>query len=411
MNDAALDFSPDPAAQARLARKRLVTTDLDSAQIAALPRAAREAAFFSAKVQDARTLAALKSQVQQALDLTGNDTRAAFVANMRKLIGGATGNVANLQGDSGQLTDITSGRRLGLIYDHQLTEARARSAWLREQTPALLDEYPCQELVRTRPSRHPRSDWGDRWAAAGGQTFGVRMIARKDDPVWESLSRFGTPYPPFDYGSGMGLRNMDRETSVALGVIQAADIIEPTATGHEWQVEHEWKDADPQTRDTLLDYMREHFGDAVKEVTDKDGSTRLVLNTPLRLKNIDKVNERRERLRTLLPSLPEGTGFEQAVSAATTITDSTGRPVTLDLHHLDNQSGKDRTYRKKFLPAALDAVRTAPPVTGPDGNLHYTRFWERDGFTYGVEAIVGKDGALFDYFDIDQKKAPGKPGA
>lgn len=83
-----LDFSPDPAEQARLAGKRLVTTDLDSAQIAALPRAAREAAFFSAKVQDARVLATLKAEAQKALDLTGNDSRAAFVANMRKLIGG-----------------------------------------------------------------------------------------------------------------------------------------------------------------------------------------------------------------------------------------------------------------------------------------------------------------------------------
>ncbi len=402
-----LDFSPNPAEQQRLARKRIVTTDLDSAQIAALPRAAREAAFFSAKVQDARTLGAMKSELQRALDLTGNDSRAAFVANMRKIIGGGrvTDTVANIQGDSGKLTDITSGRRLGLIYDHQLTEARNRATWLREQTPALLDEYPCQELVRVRVSKNPRSDWAERWAAAGGQTYGGRMIAKKDSPVWEALSRFGTPYPPFDYGSGMGVRNVDRETSVALGVIKAADAVEPTATGHEWKVEHEWKDADPQTKELFLDFMREHFQGAVKEVTDKDGSTRLVLNTPLRLKNIDRETELRDRRIKLLPSLPEGQSFEQAISATTTITDSTGRPVSLDLHHLDSRSGKDRTYRKQFLPAALDAIKTTAPVTGADGNLHYTKFYELDGFTHGVEAIVGKDGALFDYFDI-KKKGP-----
>jgi hypothetical protein len=31
-----------------------------------------------------------------------------------------------------------------------------------------------------------------------------RMIARKDSPIWEALSRFGTPYPPFDFNSGCG---------------------------------------------------------------------------------------------------------------------------------------------------------------------------------------------------------------
>ncbi|WP_043582616.1 hypothetical protein [Geminisphaera colitermitum] len=264
-----LDFSPDPAEQARLAGKRLVTTDLDSAQIAALPRAAREAAFFSAKVQDARVLATLKAEAQKALDLTGNDSRAAFVANMRKLIGGQRGNVANLQGDSGQLTDITSGRRLGLIYDHQLTEARARATWLREQTPALLDEYPCQELVRVRASRNPRGDWQERFLAAGGKpSRSGRPIARKDDPVWKNLSRFGSPYPPFDYGSGMGVRNVDREESIAEGVIAAGDVIAPTAASHEWEVEHEWHDADPQTKDLLLDFMQEHFGNAVRSTAD-----------------------------------------------------------------------------------------------------------------------------------------------
>jgi hypothetical protein len=38
---------------------------------------------------------------------------------------------------------------------------------------------------------------------AGGQIFGGRMIALKSDPIWTAISAFGTPYPPFDYNSGM----------------------------------------------------------------------------------------------------------------------------------------------------------------------------------------------------------------
>lgn len=86
--------------------------------------------------------------------------------------------------------------------------------------------------------------------------------------MWKNLSRFGSPYPPFDYGSGMGVRNVDREESIAEGVIAAGDVIAPTAASHEWEVEHEWHDADPQTKDLLLDFMQEHFGNAVRSTAD-----------------------------------------------------------------------------------------------------------------------------------------------
>jgi hypothetical protein len=45
------------------------------------------------------------------------------------------------------------------------------------------------------------------------------MIALKTDPVWAAISRFGTPYPPFDFNSGMGVRDISRRECLSLGII------------------------------------------------------------------------------------------------------------------------------------------------------------------------------------------------
>lgn len=47
------------------------------------------------------------------------------------------------------------------------------------------------------------------------------MVALKSDSVWTNLSRFGRPYPPFDYGSGMGVEDVDREEAIELGLLPA----------------------------------------------------------------------------------------------------------------------------------------------------------------------------------------------
>lgn len=46
------------------------------------------------------------------------------------------------------------------------------------------------------------------------------MIALKTSDVWEKLSVFGRPWAPFDFGSGMGCRDVERTECVKLGLIQ-----------------------------------------------------------------------------------------------------------------------------------------------------------------------------------------------
>jgi hypothetical protein len=120
--------------------------------------------------------------------------------------------------------------------------------------------WPAQELVRVIDSEHPR-DWATRWAEAGGEFSGGRMIALKNDPIWEKISRFGTPYPPFDFNSGMDVADVDRDEAVALGLIDRDEQVEPQIEDFNARLEASLPDADPAT----MEGLRDIFGDQVAE--------------------------------------------------------------------------------------------------------------------------------------------------
>ena len=79
--------------------------------------------------------------------------------------------------------------------------------------------FPAQELVRIEERQVPRS-WQNIWRSHGGKIYpGGRMIALKEDPIWSAISRFGNPYPPFDYNSGMGVDDVSYDEALKLGVL------------------------------------------------------------------------------------------------------------------------------------------------------------------------------------------------
>jgi len=45
------------------------------------------------------------------------------------------------------------------------------------------------------------------------------MIALKDDPIWETVSAFGLPFRPFDFLSGMDIRDIKRSEATELDLI------------------------------------------------------------------------------------------------------------------------------------------------------------------------------------------------
>ena len=52
------------------------------------------------------------------------------------------------------------------------------------------------------------------------------MIALKDDPIWTEISAFGTPYPPFDFRSGMWVRDVSRAEAERLGLLAPGQKVE-----------------------------------------------------------------------------------------------------------------------------------------------------------------------------------------
>ena len=101
------------------------------------------------------------------------------------------------------------------------------------QTPIALNLYPAQELFRAE-DRTDRRLWGSRWNAARRQlgestsalpvdapngTADSGMYAIKNDPIWETISTFGLPYAPFDFNSGMDVRDISFEEAQSLGLI------------------------------------------------------------------------------------------------------------------------------------------------------------------------------------------------
>lgn len=222
MPNLSVSLSSDPQAVSRFDSRRATPSIRTSAEWERVAPALREKCFFSARVNDAEVLGKMRELIGKAVDSSKRNPNEAlvsqdkFISEMKSFLRSR----GYTMGGS-KLTDITSRRRLGLIYDMNVQEAREYARYVRGQNADALDMYPAQEFLRVESRRVPRTDWPTRWRAAGGKIIGGRMVALKSDSVWTNLSRFGRPYPPFDYGSGMGVEDVDREEAIELGLLPA----------------------------------------------------------------------------------------------------------------------------------------------------------------------------------------------
>jgi len=209
------------AAVAQLEKKTPVASALKSAGWAQMPLALRERAFFTSTVENLRVVAEAQNKIHDALSLAGEGrmNKATFVADMRQLLNAPAG-------DSKELTDIASRKRLELIYNHNIESAREYARWVTGQDPDILDAFPAQELLRVE-ERQMKRNWPQRWMEHGGKFFGGRMIALKNDPIWEKISDFGTPWPPFAFNSGMGVQDIERDEAEAIGLLAPGQTVAP----------------------------------------------------------------------------------------------------------------------------------------------------------------------------------------
>lgn len=247
--------------------KSILPTVLSSAELSGVSPELLERAMFSARVYNAELLQGIKNRIDGILRGTpteGRDAAGTFrpellqpgqvpqVTMDRSLARVELKEILRDIGyqptdarDVGTIKDLRTDARLNLILDTNTQMAQGYGWWAQGQDEVVLDEWPCQELIRIS-DRVERRNWYSRWTAAGGRIYagsprglpltngvgvGGRCIARKDDPIWGAISRFGTPYPPFDFNSGIDVRDVSRAEAMDLGIIDRDTRVEPQTRG------------------------------------------------------------------------------------------------------------------------------------------------------------------------------------
>jgi hypothetical protein len=175
-------------------KKALVSAGLNSRDWNGIQAAFRNRAFFSSEVVKTNILAAFRAQVADYA------ARGVDIAEARKEMRKSLERLgyAPKSGEEGTIKDLYSKSRLNAIIKMNTAQARGFIRRVKGMTPGAFAAFPAQEFTRTHWRKEMRKDWPQRWRKAGGKLFGGRMIALKTDPVWERLSVFGNPYPPFD---------------------------------------------------------------------------------------------------------------------------------------------------------------------------------------------------------------------
>lgn len=185
--------------------------------------------IFTARMESAHYLMRLRDVCTELA--AGVKDRGTAIADLGSLLE----QMGHSPQDGGGIANPASERRLQLILDTQRQMA-ASVARISEQTSSTAQLWPAWELARLGTRQRPRTNWAERWRAAGESVgwegalpsrVGGRMIALKSSPIWQALGNgeggytdtLGNPYPPFAYNSGLDWDEVDRDECVALGLI------------------------------------------------------------------------------------------------------------------------------------------------------------------------------------------------
>jgi len=269
---ASLVIAPIAEAAQKFSERTPIGSVLKSADWARVPLMLRERALFSATVESARVLSAMDLMLDRALNQTRNEF--GVITDRSKFINDLT-RLAEQEGLTpadpalvGGIQDVTSEARAELIYKTQTEMAYGYANWKEGQATDALDAYPAQELVRVIDSRVKR-DWPRRWAdaaARAGDNAALltlqargRMVALKTSGVWAALSRFQTPWPPFDYNSGMDVEDIALGEAQELGLIKPGAALMPNSQDFNSGLQASTEGLSDQA----LAWLQEQFGDQV----------------------------------------------------------------------------------------------------------------------------------------------------
>lgn len=243
-------------------RRNLVASGLSSDGWAAIPAAYRTRAFVSSRVESVRFLDACRTRLAELLDAARNadgavTSRAQAVSDIMR-----AAREAGIAAGTGGLADPGSAARAAVIVD---VNAGMAAGYARAEVANAYGArlaFPAQELVRVEARERPR-DWAGIWRARGGRLYRGRMVALKEDSVWTRISRFGQPWPPFDFNSGMGVEDVSHDEAVELGVIRE-DYQPPEKSPI--KAFNEGLSADTKFKDNrrAFDELRRVFGDQIR---------------------------------------------------------------------------------------------------------------------------------------------------
>ena len=204
-------------------RKALVASSIPSSEWEKIRADLRNRAFFSAQVESVRFLHEARKTAHAAVARLKRADGAGFseadaIERIRSSARSLARELKNV--GAGGILDPSSFQRAKLVLETQASLAAGYVRHLADTQPGALAAFPAKELFRSAYSKPqtPRN-WIARWLQAGGKLHAGRMAALVTDPVWAKISRFGSPYPPFDFNSGMETRPLSRDESVRLGII------------------------------------------------------------------------------------------------------------------------------------------------------------------------------------------------
>lgn len=211
------------AAIQKLADKDALPLSLKSEQIQRLMSAdLRDRSFFSAQVANTELLDEFKKAVNEIV--SGKSNVASQRAKLKQVL--QKFQYVAPAGKAGTLEDLSSNERLNLILKTNTSMVRGYGAYQEGMHGPNLRAFPGQELTRIGYRKVPRP-WRERWDLARAATpdttalsSSVRMVALKNDPIWTAISRFGVPWPPFDFNSGMGVEDVGFTECLDLGLIK-----------------------------------------------------------------------------------------------------------------------------------------------------------------------------------------------
>lgn len=246
----------------------VLPTDMSTQELRKLDAAVRQRSVFSARATNIDFVDAIKKSVDRLL--AGETNEATMRAGLQDVLDSLDYDPARgFPGDApdrvppaevGALRDLSSEKRLRLILDTQESMMANAGRMRAGNTQDERFSFPAWELVRVARVQQPRGltgtkqdpTWEERFILAGGELVAGRMIALKDDAVWQNLGSSGTfddgldnPYPPYAFNSGMGWRSVGRDECIALGLITGDEIPEAT--------EFDLNGDLPQRRDDALD--------------------------------------------------------------------------------------------------------------------------------------------------------------